>query len=221
MPNLRKENEAWLNGALRKRCPESVDLMAAAFDAYDMIEKHQKVTPKLLACVVDAASTSHVWIYETAADMLGKLTETFFEARDAVSGMASNPKSHVRFNSILCLKKMTPKPFSLQILRQCLRDKSARVRQKAADWSGRLRLRKITPDLEKAALCEKNVKVRETIDFDLRLLRDGYILKPAKGDRVWVTTFTHEGTISFGYSTAELKQRGIEAIIAELRKPEY
>src|SRR5205823_314602 len=148
-----------------------------------------RTSPEWLAPIVNAASSSRVPLYENATSLLSELTEHFPAACDAVANMAQATRSRVRFNAILCLGRSTPPSLTLQILRQCLRDKSARVRLKAADWAGRLRLRKIVPDLEEAAARERNANARRTIEFELKLLRDGYILEPGSDEGLMITTF--------------------------------
>jgi hypothetical protein len=129
--------------------------------------------------------------------------------------MAVDSRSHVRFNAILCLKKATPLDFTLRLIRQGLRDKSANVRGKAADWAGRLRIRQVVSDLEAALAVEKNKKARETIEFELRLLRDGYILTQETDGTFCVTAFTPNGCGSRWFKGPEIEQRGMEAIVAE------
>jgi len=76
------------------------------------------------------------------------------------------------------------------LIRRGLRDKRANVRRKAADWAGCLHIRDVVTDLETAFAVEKNNKAKETIEFELRLLRDGYILKPSGDGVFWVTALT-------------------------------
>jgi hypothetical protein len=170
---------------------------------------------------VEAASSSRRPLYENAIGLLVKLTEQFAEARQAVVSMAQDSRSHVRFNAILCLGKSTPRALTLQLIRQCLRDKSARVRQKAADWAGRLRVREIVPDLEQAKSKESYAKARESIAFNLQLLRDGYILERNPDGSCDVSTFTNNGIAARWVSGSELKQRGIAAIVAELANDRF
>lgn len=159
----RDEYEPWLRDYLRKRAPELEPLLVAAFDAYDVIVDERRIDPSLLGPIVEGASSWRRPVLETAVGLLGKLARDYALARDAVDKMAVDPRSYVRFNAILCLEKTTPIDFTLKLLRQGLRDKSAGVRSKAADWAGRLRLRELVPDLEDALAVETRVNARETI----------------------------------------------------------
>ena len=217
MKSIRDWYEPWLRGYLRKRCPELEPALLAAIDAFDSIQQGKSVTPEVLEPIVEAASSSRRPVYENATTLLGKLTEHHAEARAAVGTMANNSRSHVRFNAILCLGKSTPLSFSVPLLKQGLRDKSANVREKAADWAVTLRLRELVPDLEEAAAQEKNAGAAETIEFGLKLLRDGYILEPGPDDGFDVTTFSQHGGIAGRWvRRTELESRGLQAILAEL-----
>jgi hypothetical protein len=196
--------------------------LLAAIDAFDSIQRNRRITPELLAPIVEAASSSRGPLFENATRFLGQLTGQFAQACDAVEGMAQNPRSHVRFNAIISLHKSTPLPLTLRILRRGLRDKSARVRAKAADWAGMLRLREIIPDLEEATARERHEETQRTMEFELKLLRDGYILEPGPNDGFNVTTFCRVGITSRWISRSELEQRGVDAVAAEMAaKPDW
>jgi hypothetical protein len=218
MKSARDWYEPWLRGGyLRKRCPELEAPLLAAIDAFDSIQQGKAVTPEVLEPIVQAVSSSRRPLYENVTTLLSKLTEQHAEARAAIERMAKDPRSHVRFNAILCLGKSTPLSFSVRVLQQALRDKSAKVRQKAADWAGRLRLRELVPDLEEAAAQEKNAGAAGTIEFELKLLRDGYILKPGSDDGFDVTTFSNNGGVAGRWvRRTELESRGLQAILADL-----
>jgi hypothetical protein len=215
MKKTRDYYESWLRDYLQKRQPDLVPPLLAAIDAYDTIQEENRLDAGLLAPIVAAASSSRRPLYENVTEFLGKLTTEYALARQSVETMAVDSRSHVRFNAILCLTKTTPLDFTLRIIRQGLRDKSATVRGKAADWTGRLRLRQVVPDLEAAFAVEKNTKARETIEFELRLLRDGYILEQEENGTFCVTAFTPIGCGSRRFKGTEIEQRGIEAIVAE------
>lgn len=217
MKKTRARYEPWLRDYLRKRYPELEPPLLAAIDAFDTILDENRIDATLMAPVIEAASSSRRPLYENATPLLGELAASHAIALDSVGRMASDPRSHVRFNAILCLTKATPLEFRLDLLRQGLRDKSAKVRGKAADWAGRLRLRDLVPDLEAAFASEKNAKAKQTIEFDLRLLRDGHILKPAVDDGYYLlNAFSSRGVVSKRISRSELDERGIAAIVAEI-----
>lgn len=216
MKSTRADYERYAADYFRERCPELESPLLDAIDAYDKIRGKKRLNPKLLAQIVKAAKSSRRPLYENATDYLGNLTRNHPAARSAVEQMAIDPRSQVRFNAILCLTKSTPRSFTLRILRQGLRDKSARVRRKTADWAGRLRIHELVPVLEEALAIEKNAKAKATIEFELRLLRDGYILEGARDGGFEVTTFSSDGVAGRWVSRSELKRLGIKAIVADL-----
>ena len=180
MKKTRAYYEPWLRDYLRKRQPDLEPQLLAAIDAYDTIQEENRLDATSLAPIVEAASSSRRPLYENATEFLGKLTGEYTLAQESVERMAVDSRSHVRFNAILCLTKATPLDFTLRLIRQGLRDKSANVRGKAADWAGRLRIRAVVPDLAAALAVEKNTKAKETIEFELRSSR-------------WVHSRTGEG----------------------------
>jgi hypothetical protein len=221
MSSTRKRYEPWLRDHARPRFPELVPAVLAAIKAFDTIRQKRRASPELLAPIVTAASSPRVPLFDTGTTFLSELTRRFAEARDEVAAMADHPRSHVRFNAILCLSESTPLPLKFQVVRRALQDKSASVREKAADMAGLLRLREVVPDLEAAAVRERNTKVKETIEFELKLLQDGYILEPDSDGGFHVTTHQRDGgTAGRWVSRSELKRRGVNAIVAELTKDE-
>jgi len=150
------------------------------------------------------------------------LTGQFPEARDAVAKMAEDPKQHVRFNAILCVGDSTPASFKSKLLRQGLHDKSARVRSKAADWALKCQIREIIPDLENSFVIEKNAEAKSNLEYCLRLLRDGYILKLEGGELKLKSVLCHNGDIACpNIKQSEIDRRGLDVIVKEIAKRKF
>ncbi len=198
--------------------PDDEPLMRAAIEAFDSIQLGKCITPELLQPIIEAASDSRILLYDITIGFLQQLTEKYEEACDAVVKMAKNRRYQCRFNAIISIGKQSPLEFKLRILRQGLGDKSSKVRGKAADWIGRLRLKELVPELEEAFAVETKTSTKDTIEFNLKLLRDGYILKPASDGRVSVTTFIPNGIMGSYVAQTELETRGIQAIISDMLK---
>ena len=115
----------------------------------------------------------------------------------------------------MCIGKGAPHNFKVKLLRQGLRDKSARVRQKSADWTWRLSLRDLVSDLEQALTAENDVKAKGTIEYALKSLKGGYTVKREPDGTVAVTVFTLKGGVTQWFNQADVDRRGIEAIVAE------
>ncbi len=74
------------------------------------------------------------------------------------------------------------------------------------------------PELTAAAEAEQNEKARESVKFELKLLRDGYILTETDDDRYTLTVASRSGVTSRFVDRADLEGRGIEAVVRELAK---
>jgi len=201
---------------LREKSPDDEAILRSAMDAFDEIQSKKKATNQLLEPIVQAASFSRLSVSGIPVDLLRQLTEEHEEARVAVSQLARGRRSHDRFNAIMCIGKDSPKSFQLKLLSQGLRDRSSSVRWKSADWAGRLRLRELVPELEEAFAREKHEKARQTIELELRLLRDGFILDRKQDGTMWITTFVPHGIRCQRIEQTEIDARGIEAIAAEI-----
>jgi hypothetical protein len=208
--------EVWIQESLRPCHPNLEQPLRAAIQAFDTIQERKRISPELLDVIVDAASSSSIPLYETVTGLLSELTGLFVEAQDALLAMANHSCRQVRFNAILCIGESTPRSLSVQILRQGLYDRSAKVRVKAADCIGRMRLRELIPDLEEASRVETNAKAKATMEFELKLLLDGYILERNSDSTLDLTVRIKGGIVGRPVSELELKQRGIEAIVADM-----
>jgi hypothetical protein len=200
---------------LREQHPQDEPVMRAAIDAFDSIQARKSATARLLAPIVEAASDSRRMISEIPVAFLDQLTEKHAEACEAVSRMAIDKRGHTRFNAIMCIGKAAPLAFKVKLLRQGLRDKSSKVRQMSADWTGRLRLRELVPDLEEAVAAEQDAKTKATMQYALNCLNGGYTVKHESDGTVAVTKFTLNGGQTRWFEKEELDRRGIEAILAE------
>jgi len=200
---------------LREQHPQTEPVMRAAIDAFDSIQAAKRTTERQLQAIVEAASDSRKMIFEIPVDFLDQLTEKHAEACEAVSKMAVDKRSHIRFNAIMCIGKAAPLAFKLKLLRQGLHDKISKVRQKSADWTGRLCLRELVPALEVAVAMEKDAQTKATMEYTLNSLKGGHTVKHESDGTVAVTKFTLNGGETRWFEKAEVDRRGIEAILAE------
>jgi hypothetical protein len=189
--------------------------MRAVLDAYDAVQDGMPVTQQLLQPIFVAASDSRKLIFDLPVSYLDEFTGKYEEARAAVAKMAVDKRSHTRFNAIMCIGEEAPHGFKVKLLRQGLRDKSAKVRQKSADWIFRRSLRDLVADLEEALAAENDAKAKGMIEYALKSLRGGYTVKHEPDGTVAVTVFTLNGGLTQWFEQAELDRRGIEAIVAQ------
>ena len=214
----RERLQPWVGNYLHPRYPELEAPLMAAVDAFDAVQQTGKLTPESLRPIVDAVSSPRTPLYENACGFMQTLSAKWPEVNAAILAMSQSSKAHIRFNAILCLGNSTPSDIVEKVLKSGLLDKSSRVRIKAADWIGRLRKAEFVPELTAALAIEQNAEARSTIEFELRLLRDGYILKPASGGGYNVTVFIEEGGVKSSYVSQEtLNKLGIEKIASKLR----
>jgi hypothetical protein len=192
--------------------------LARANRAFNAIEKRKRITAKLLAPIVEAASNPRASLFKNAIELLAKLADQYLEAQEAVLAMVRDPHWNVRFNAICCLEKPTPLAMTLQMLRKGLRDRSAKVRWKAADRALYLGVRELVPELERADAFEKHEAAKTEISYSLSLLRDGYSLRQWPDGGFAVSTFTTNGISARKVSQSELRRRGIETIVAEIAR---
>jgi hypothetical protein len=136
----------------------------------------------------------------------------------AILDLLASKKAHARFAGLCSTTRHTEPELLRTILRRGLKDKSARVRRKAADRLERLERRDLLPDLEQAMRLEKNAKTRRALQFHQRMLGDGYIVEDRAGGQISVWVRTSEGYSGREVDAATVDEKGIAAVVAELRE---
>lgn len=199
--------------------PFHPELEAPLLDALSSLDSGVSPSVAVLNSVVEAASSTNTSVSEIGAEILGELAERDSNALNAVQQMAKSKKLLVRHNALMCLTSKTPIEPCLALIRNALLDKSTKVRGKAADWAGRLRLKAVLSDLANAELAERDQKTRAIISNELRLLRDGYLVEPAGEDATFVTVRAASGQISQIVPNRIIERRGIDVIATELSGP--
>lgn len=208
---------------VRENCrnrPELIEPLLMALAAYDRL-KSGTVPDRFRAdldLIRQTASDRRRPLYDMATQLLAEIAEISADARAAIELMMQAPQSHIRFNGIVSLSAEAPRDFSQRVIAAGLRDKSIRVRKKAADWAYRMQLLEAIPDLAEAYAIESNSKLRDSMEFYLRMLRDGYVLKHEGTTTIHLTiAFGRGGICSCRISEAELTMRGVEEIVRRKR----
>jgi len=209
---------AWLKRLRRQRAPKiDADLLAMA-DAYDAAVQSGNLSASQLQRVVEGASSPRAMLWYNATDLLMKLSGRWPAAADAIATMFRSRKATVRFAALCSLGRGTPIDITDALLGAGLRDKSSRVRWKAAARANDLDRRKLIPDITAALVAESDEKARRSIELSRRMLRDDHWVRPDSPGSVSVTARLHDGGIANKIvSNDELRTRGIESILAELR----
>lgn len=171
-----------------------------------------------IRAIIDGISSPRALAWMNAAELVENALSDREQIGRAVIEMMASRKAHVRFNALCCVTRATPVEIADAALQQGLRDKSARVKWKAAQQASALGRRNLTSDMEATLATMSAGKPRDSVESSLRLLRDGYILKPV-GDGTFNLTLPTAGGGTSGRSVTEreLRERGLDAIMAELR----
>ena len=193
----------------------------ACLNGYERIKTNNRVDKRSLNSVIRAARSSRAPLFNTAIHFLRDLSAHYSEVSEVILTMSTDKHWYVRCHALLSLGQGTPKDIVLAILKKGLQDRSASVRGLAA-WQARsLRVLKLIPDLENHFAIEPHPEVKYSIEFHLRLLRDGYFLERQDGETPFIWIPISDGIRGCSVSQEEIDTKGIPAIISEIRKNPY
>lgn len=207
----------WLEGRRSPRdAKDEADLLSAA-SAYDAAIDNNSLTSDQLLRVVTASCHPHTIVWSNAVDLLAKLSARWREASTAIAEMSRSPQVQTRFAALCALGEATPVATTDAILTAGLRDRSSKIRWKSADRAERLERRNLISDIETALGSEVNLKTARSIEFHLRMLRDGYWVQPDSDGQSRVTVRISKGSTSRVIRNDELKGKGLENVLEEMR----
>ena len=218
---FREEFADWLKLVL-KRHPDVKRPLLAAIDAYESCRKRKTITREMLAPIVSAALSNRAALWGSSTDFLAELTWKHRAAREAVQEMAASRDGKARFNAVLSVGRGAPRGFRVAVLRPLIADRSSEVRWRAAESAVWVHdLPELLPDLERALASETNRKAKQTIDWAVRIMRDGYIAE-REPDGQWRLTYRGEEgeCATFWVDAADVARHGIPAVIARKRRRE-
>jgi hypothetical protein len=113
-----------------------------------------------------------------------------------------------------------PKGFLREMVSITLCDNGSRVRSKAAGVCGHLRLSDMLPEMECRLKVERNKAVRDSLEFFIAMLRDGYLLKyRGRQPVLWVRT--PESYCAPAITQEDIDNGKLQAIIAETSKGDF
>ncbi len=162
----------WINSFVEPRYPELAAPFRMAINAYERIISKNKIDPDDLKTITDIIRSPRIILWLNGTELLADLTIDYPEARNEVAILAKDPKARIRFNAVLSVIAGTPKEFGLEILKNALVDKSARVREKAADWAFRNCFWELLPELEQACETEENKTTRFTMEYCIGKMKE-------------------------------------------------
>lgn len=202
---------AYVRNHLRPQLPKLVPVFRKAAREFDKIQKAGRIASGALDSIVEIASHP-LQVSQYGCGWLAELSVKYREARDAVEAMLGSSSSSVRCNALYSLTREMPRTYQLKMVRRSVPDKSARVSSIAGGLALTFRLRELVPELTAAAKRHRGRYGRE-LEFVLRLLRDGYILKP-NADNFSLTVPTTVGTNTCYVSQQEIDEFGLKALVA-------
>ena len=213
-----KRYAAWLEQRRGPRdAQDEADLLSVA-DAYDAATESGALSAAQLERLVEGASDTRALLWNNATNLLMKLSGRWPEAAEAIATMFRSRRAHVRFAAICSLGRETPVAITDTLLKAGLCDKSSRVRWKAVDRANQLERRNLVPEITAALASESDAKARGSMELDLRMLRDGHWVRSESPGRLLVTARLRNGISSRMVSDDELRAKGLDAILAELRR---
>ena len=213
----REDHERWIQQYL-KRFPELVKEFRACLNGYEKIQSNHRIDNKSLKAIFHAASSSRIPLSFTATCFLSELSTHYAEVREAILKMSDDNHWYVRLSALLSLGRGTPRNFVLVLLKKALQDRSSRVRGLAASRAYSLRVLKIIPDIENQLAREHHPDAKFSMDFHLRLLRDGYFLQTEGRDFSLLWIPIRDGIQGHPVAQKDIDTRGIQTIISEIRR---
>lgn len=182
--------ESWIREYIIPHRPELEEPFRAAFEGFKRITSSKVVDQEALDAIIHATSSKSLILADNSITFLIDLVPEFEEVREAVIRMYADKKMHVRFNALRSLSSKAPRNFSMSLLKRGLNDNSYKVRKFASHKIRTLRMEELIPIMEETLLREENPDAKSEINYNLRLLRDGYCLRNFghQGLYLWIQT---------------------------------
>ncbi|AEV68383.1 HEAT repeat domain-containing protein [Acetivibrio clariflavus] len=217
--------------------PGREKLNAIKYLSKTALAKYQTLLYKLIDCIYDIQNNkvltqSHLSLLEEgmrqplelifseySGKYAAKLSHNFNEPKELFYKLANDSNSKIRFNAVTLMLCKPTEDVIEYVLSKCVNDKSSSVRRKVADVCCRLNQVKMIGILENQFALEKNESVRRSMDFSIRLLRDGYILEEKDTDMCNLLVETCEGEIlGVILKKSVISEFGIKAIVEMIRR---
>ncbi len=212
------EYRKWVSKYLKE--PEKRRLANDALDAFERLEKTQNISAEEIRPIVAAAKCRFRQVWDIAADLLTLLSNKHSSAQDAMREMLQSKKVGERFQVIAALNSRVPKSLALELIRKALKDTGNRVREKAAERADDLKFLQLLPELEQALSVEKHPNAKSALEFNISMLRDGYLVEDHK-KYITVTVRMRRGTSSQIISQEDIDRGRVPSIIADMRAPDW
>jgi hypothetical protein len=120
-----------------KRNAEDEAAVLRAAEAYDSAADAGELSDVDLNIIVAVASSARMMQWANAIELLGMLVQNFPQAVAAVEQMLADKRSHVRFAAVCVMQSASNVPANDEMIRRMFRDRSSKVRRKAAETAER------------------------------------------------------------------------------------
>lgn len=199
--------------------PERMAIIFEAVAAYDACIFNAEVSQADLQPIVNAAMSPYTLVFEVGCNFLGTLAEMHEPARQCWLAMARAKLAPARWHAVAYLETHLPESLRREVLSLALYDKSSVVREKGVEKAWRFKFKDLLPQLDAILLTEKHPGVRESLEFYIPLLRDGYFVAANDdGSGYWLTVGMLDGGIAGRFILAEeYSDDYVRGAIAELR----
>lgn len=205
--DLMSNVDSWVKEYLAPRYPELVAPYREAVRIAEDATSRGAISRGPLETLLQHARNPRKPLGENVASMLGRLANHFPEAQAGIRELAADSQVSARVNALVALLDHNQGALHEELLSVALTDKSSKVRELAADRIMYFGIRRLIPDLENAITHATSDKHRETLAWELALLRDGYFAKKEDG-RVWITCRTAEGVKSTSFPSETFDTAG-------------
>jgi hypothetical protein len=208
----------WVRERQPAPAPQKKQLMAA-IDAWERLHESRRRTGDL-ELVVAAAMSQYAAIWCTCTELLGRLISIAPGAREAFEQAMKKAKAAQRRQLISGLYYCVDRDFSREMLRQSLHDKSAVVRERAAEKAEDLAMVELADEMLKQEQVEKKQGTLDVLRHNRLLLTQGWYLKPSPDpdQMVLVVRLQHGGTPGRWISAQDLRERTLEQLICSMRE---
>jgi hypothetical protein len=207
----------WIDTYLKPRYPELVPLCTEARSIASDAQASGRLTVPQARRLIELASSARTPLGENVAGMLGELAGAIPEAQDAIAALAEARQVHGRINALVAIESFPVGRLHVRLIGVLLRDRSRRVRGLAADKAVSFGLKELLPELIQAVQAETNPELREELEAQVALLRDGYRVSARDDGSVWVTCRKGRGVVSRRFSVGQFESEGQRWIAEQIQ----
>ena len=209
--------KSWVDEYLKPRYPELVPLYLEACSVASEARQSGQLTEAQANRLLELASSPRTPLSENVAGMLGQLAGSLPSAQAVLTTLAAAPRVLCRINALAALQELPVGRLHVQLISAALRDKSRRVRALAADKAMGFGMRDLLPELEHAVNHEQDSKLRDSLAWNLALLRDGYLVKQNSNGTVWVSCRRGGSVVSRSFPAGQFETDGRQWIAEQLQ----